>query len=412
MRLLRFVLLALVTLSSSAHAQSPMLAKGQAVDWWFVFKFNAKSFPNCSGNAQRACLFGGSVQQYKAFSQQFVYASSKFPKLQQGSGCAGGSVSDPIGATFDEVFNGSLNYVLWNDQFYGDPAIKAPGCSSGPKGQCQSPWGHSKGMLAWNKVGDGLLMQVSTPSWPASGSKDHPRKQTSGNTLGCVHTNNNVLVSQHFFSLRLNKADVAKVLKALKHASVATGHSAQIFSNGGPAEIQALANDLGLRSDDATVTKDELSSGVILIAKSSKLNVPPWQMVSAVLGGVPLRTATWWAKPYIPTTTPSTKIGCWDKSLGKPGTVEVATSGHWNGTNFGLKGGPTSDFNHAKFGVATSGDPYAIFGDLNQQGSVSTRCDASQNGRGGMFFVVNNKDLNASIADLLQGDTASTKAPK
>jgi hypothetical protein len=37
------------------------------------------------------------------------------------------------------------------------------------------------------------------------------------NTLGCV-TDNNVLVSQHFFALRLNKTDVVSVLKALANA--------------------------------------------------------------------------------------------------------------------------------------------------------------------------------------------------
>jgi hypothetical protein len=55
-------------------------------------------------------------------------------------------------------------------------------------------------MLAWNADGDGLIMQVTTPSWPAAGSKSSPRK-TDGNTLGCVK-DNNVLVSQHFFALR------------------------------------------------------------------------------------------------------------------------------------------------------------------------------------------------------------------
>src|SRR5947199_2640123 len=38
-------------------------------------------------------------------------------------------------------------------------------------GSCSSPWGHSKGVLAWNDAGEGFVMQVSTPSWPASGSE-------------------------------------------------------------------------------------------------------------------------------------------------------------------------------------------------------------------------------------------------
>ena len=61
---------------------------------------------------------------------------------------------------------------------------------------------------------------MSTPSWPASGSSAHPRP-TDGNTLGCV-ADNDVLVSQHFFALALNRDDVIAVLKALANASVVT----------------------------------------------------------------------------------------------------------------------------------------------------------------------------------------------
>ncbi len=134
--------------------------------------------------------------------------------------------------------------------------------------------------------------------------------------------------------------------------------------------MQKLVNALGVKSSSKTVTKDTLSSGVVLISKPSDLNVPPWQMVSALLGGASLRAATWWAQPEIPTTTVSTSIGCWDASLPKPGAVEIATTGNWNGKTFGLKGGQGADFNHAKIGVATSGASYAIFGDMNQQGTL------------------------------------------
>jgi hypothetical protein len=122
--------------------------------------------------------------------------------------------------------------VLWNDQFYGNPL------------QTQSaPWGHSKGMLAWNDDGDGMVLQASTPSWPASGSSTEPRK-TDGNTLGFV-ADNDVLVSQ-FFALKLNKADVLIVLKALANASAVTDPTKlQIVNNGGPADIQALVDGLG-----------------------------------------------------------------------------------------------------------------------------------------------------------------------
>src|SRR5882724_12039891 len=102
----------------SQNVPVPLLKKSHAVDWWFVFKLNSGTFPNCANTATRACLFGGTVQKYKpSFGQQFVYASSENGSLQMGSGCAGDTVEDPIGATFEQVYNGSFYYVLWNDQF-------------------------------------------------------------------------------------------------------------------------------------------------------------------------------------------------------------------------------------------------------------------------------------------------------
>ncbi len=127
-----------------------------------------------------------------------------------------------------------------------------------------------------------------------------------------------------------------------------------------------------------------------------------------------VRAATWWAKPQIYSTTASTKIGCWDESLAKPGAVEIATTGQWKGQTFGLKGGLGGNFNHVKIGVSTSGDAnYAIFGDMNQQGAslAGQNCGSSQNGRGGMFFAVNDPDLFASVTALIQGDSAPAAPP-
>ena len=151
--------------AQSSNALVPMLKSGQPVDWWFVFKFNTASLPSCRASAPRACIFGGQVQPYK-FSQQFAYASSADPTLKQGSGCVGDTQTDPVGATFEQVYAGNAFYVLWNDEFYGD-LVETKG----------APWGHSKGMLAWNQDGSGFVMQVSTPSWPVlSGSAVLPRK--------------------------------------------------------------------------------------------------------------------------------------------------------------------------------------------------------------------------------------------
>jgi hypothetical protein len=174
----------------------PLLAAGHPVDWWFVFKFNSASFPGCAQGATRACLFGGHVQSsWRSFGQQFAMASSETKSLQAGGGCVGDTNADPVGATFGEIYNGSFNYVVWNDQFYQDPQLHACGNSN----SCSAPWGHSKGMLAWNEAGDGIVMQVTTPDWPGAASKQNPRLE-EGNTLGCTAKDNDVLVSQHFFA--------------------------------------------------------------------------------------------------------------------------------------------------------------------------------------------------------------------
>jgi hypothetical protein len=397
------------------YAQSqpaPLLQKGaSSVDWWFAFKFNTKFFPGCVANAKRACIFGGSVQDYpKGFGLQSISASSVDPTLHNDNGCLGDSTNDPIGATFDEIYNGTYSYVVWNDQFYDDPDL--PACKG--KTFCDAPWGHSKGVLAWNDQGDGLVMQVSTPNWPGSGSASFPRH--NGNTLGCLTDNtgkpqNDVWVSQHFFALRLNKSDVIAVLGALQRASVVTkadaglGSQSQIIRNGGPDDIQKLVSELGQLSDDTSVLNSTLSSGVQIIAKPPNLQVPPWQMVSAVLGGVPLTVATWLTGPHQIGDTKGGRPGCWDQTLGAPGAVTNADTGTWLKKVFGLTGGASSDRNHAKIGVSTPAK-YAIFGDLNQEGTLSAPCNVSQNTRGGIFFVVENEALSASLGKLMDVDEA------
>ena len=385
----------------------PMAAKDQPVLWWFVFKLNAKSFPAC-GSGTRSCPFGGTVQttaSYSKFGQQYVFATSDHDNLQDGtSGCLGDSTSDPVGASFDEIYNGNFFYVIWNDQPYSDPSISA--CTS--NGNCGSPWGHSKGIVAWNPDGEGFVMQVSTPSWPEAGSPKFPRRN-DGNSLGCVK-DNNVTFSQHFFALRLSRDDLALVLQGLANASVVTDPGdKQVVNNGGPADIQALVESLGKKSDSDSLVEGTLSSGVHYISKPSKMNVPPWQLVSSQLNGVSLLTATFWANPKIPPTSDSTVPECWDETLGTPGPVQIATSGTWKSTSFDLTGAPGG--NHAKIGVSTSGDkPYAIFGDENQQGTLSGNCKSSQNGRGGTFYVLTDTQLSTDIRSLISGSAAPAES--
>ncbi len=346
------------------------------------------------------------MQNYKAFGQQFVFASSESGTLQQGPGCVGDATTDPLGASFDQVYNGAYNYLIWNDQFYDDPKIN--GCDQGMRvalGAFQGDAGVGRHRRGVRPTGLDAFM--------AGRRKPEAPRKTDGNTLGCV-TDNDVEVSQHFFALKLTEADLVKVLNALQNASVVTDpKNLQIVKNGGPADVQKLVKSLGVKSKAKTAVQQELSTGVELISKPSALNVPPWQMVSSFLGGVALRAATWWAEPEIYSTTAGTTIGCWSNTLGKPGPVEIATTGRWAGQVIGLTGGDGPDFNHAKVGVSTSGaQHYVIFGDMNQQGTLSgPNCDSSQNGRGGLFYVLDNKALSDSVTSLISGDSAPTSPP-
>jgi hypothetical protein len=393
--------------AAPSHSPAPApMADGKAQDWVLVFKFNAKTVPTPEPAATRPCPFGAAKPHPGVIGLAYAFASDAKPQLRAGAGLAGTGTSDPLGATFSQVWNGNYHYVVWNDQFYRFPQIKAPGCSGDG---CNMPWGHSKGVLAWNDAGQGIILQVSTPAWPGAASKSHPRAG-EGNTLGCIAADDNVIVSQHFFALKLNEPDVEHVLDALANASVATDvANPQLVNNGGPPAIMAKVAALGRRSPSTSVIDLTLSSGVRMISKPSQLTVPPWQLVSARLGGVPLRVASWWASPPIPSTTATTPVGCWASGLGKPGAVEIATSGTWSHKPIGFRA-VKPDGNHAKIGISTGGaHPYSIFGDMNQQGALSgdsDACRSSQNFRGGLFFVVENQSLHDSVKDLLEGCTA------
>jgi hypothetical protein len=411
----RFIAAALFTLILFSNAglafgqessPTPLAGKEQPVNWWFVFKFNTKSFPGCPRDAERVCRFGGEAQEYpKGFGQQYAFSSDMHPALQTGGGCLGDTTIDPVGATFDAIYKRKYYYVIWNDQFYNDPELAA--CRH--KSFCDSPWAHSKGMLAWDEDGNGVVMQVSTPNWPGSGSKEFPRG--NGNTLGCL-TNvdgkpqDNVLVSQHFFATKLNKDDVIHVLDALQIASVVTqphadvGSPSAIVRNGGPSEIQQRVNKLGKLSEAMQLLDVTLSNGVELIAKPPLLHVPAWQMVSAVLGKANLTVATWLTGGHQILDTKPGKPECWDASLGPAGSVSNAEEGHWKNVRFGLRGAVSPDRNHAKIGVSTTGD-YAIFGDLNQEGALSEPCDVPQNTRGGLFYIVRNDGLAEGLRSLM-----------
>lgn len=414
--------------NSPLPAPSPMAGQNQPVDWMLAFKFNAASFPGCTDDGVTPAvgstgIFGGLVEEYKSgHSQQYVYATSKSPTLVKGQDCLGATFGDPLGATFAQIYkNPGYNYVLWNDQFYGEPIASL-----------ESPWGHSKGMAAWNDAGEGFVLQVSTPSWPGSGSQADPRE--TGNTLGAIGDDDDIEVSQHFFALKINKDDLVAVLKGLINASVATDTSQPpIVHNGGPADVMALVNTLGIPASERTAetpkppilpspptcTLTTLSSGVQLLSKPSGLHLPPWQLVSGKLGGLSLRVASWWASPEIYSTDKGVNIEGWPSNLSQPGAVVIATTGNWDGKSIGLTGGLGTNFNHAKIGISTDpAKPVCIFGDINQQGALRSnyahpgqKMDSSQNGRGGTFYVLQNQGLFDSLTQLLKGNTAGTTAP-
>jgi len=137
-------------------------------------------------------------------------------------------------------------------------------------------------------------------------------------------------------------------------------------------------------------------------------------MVSAQLGSLPIRVATWWEDPMIYSTLSTTPIKCWNTTLGQPGPVQIATSGTWQGKSIGLTGGEGKEFNHAKIGVSQlATQPLCIFGDMNQQGTLNgdgqgpdASCDSSQNGRGGTFYALANPALLQSLTGLLNGNSA------
>lgn len=413
-------------------APTPLAGPGQPVDWMFAYKFNDGSFPGWDNGEVPPYgtpgIFGGYTDDYpEGLSQQYVFATSASPALVKGKGPIGATFTDPLGATFAQVYNTpGYYYILWNDQFYGNPIETK-----------SSPFGHSKGMAAWNDDGEGFVLQVSTPSWPASGCHTFSRNsqktindvknkvkvkgkpvELDYNTLGCID-DDDVEVAQHFFCLKITKGDLVNVLQGLINASVVTDPTQPaLCNNGGPADVQALVKQMGKLSKSKALFTATLSSGVQLISKPSSLPVPPWQMISAQLNGLSLRVVSWWASPPIYSSTAGEIPGCWATGLGTPGDVDIALTGSWAGVTVDLIGDNGRNSNHAKIGISKDvSKTICIFGDENQQGAFSKdadsptqTCSSSQNGRGGTFYVLNNAGLFKSLTQLFAGRTAGTSA--
>jgi len=120
---------------TGTSSPTPMLSAGTPATWLFVFKLNAAIFPS-DASAPRDCAFGGAPQPYPAFGQRFVWASDASAPLQDGTGLAGTSANDPLGATFGQIYNGGFHFVVWNDQpvpSRNKKAADAPGYPTGPQ---------------------------------------------------------------------------------------------------------------------------------------------------------------------------------------------------------------------------------------------------------------------------------------
>ncbi len=64
---------------------------------------------------------------------------------------------------------------------------------------------------------------------------------------------------------------------------------------------------------------------------------------------------------------------------------------------------------HRRIGVSTSGiRPYAIFGDMNQEGAFSGAGAAEQNGRGRVFFIIENKTPHDNVQSLISNAPPSS----
>ena len=125
-----------------------------------------------------------------------------------------------------------------------------------------------------------------------------------------------------------------------------------------------------------------------MISKPSGLDVPPWQMVSALRATLRSEPRRGGPSHGFRRQQATTAIKCWDEDIlktKKPGPVAIAKTGSWDELEINLR----APLNHAKIGTAIADDKkYAMFGDINQQGAPRRRVQQDQNGRGGLFFVV------------------------
>ena len=196
-------------------------------------------------------------------------------------------------------------------------------------------------------------MQVTTPIGPEPEARS-TRDPKNGNTLGC-RKGQYVLVSQHFFALKLKQGRRGQSLTALQNASVVTDtHNPQIVKNGGPTDITVLVARLGVKS---TGTAFHPRHSFDWRAVDFKAFRAPCATVANGVFGARWRltkSCNLVGEPQIPSTTSSTTIDCWTRRS-HPWRSRNCNLRAVSGQDIWLKGLADADGNHAKIGVSTSG---------------------------------------------------------
>ena len=154
----------------SDAVKTPLLKKGKAVDWWFVFKLNSaeqKGNPKPKGMTGifdhpdwRRPTYDNDTRK---FSQHFLFASSDDATLQHGKGILGTSLYDPVGDAWSP---------LTTD---GQPTPRT-GHALAWTGTDLLVWGGTTGARNGRSglVGDGAAWNARSRKWTALPSKGAP----------------------------------------------------------------------------------------------------------------------------------------------------------------------------------------------------------------------------------------------
>ncbi|SEG45667.1 Deoxyribonuclease II [Algoriphagus boritolerans DSM 17298 = JCM 18970] len=138
---------------------------GQAVDWWFIYKF-----PINIGPEKNSTGF------------EFLYSDSRPENGLQLSPVSLEHSESALGMTLDQIFpeKSTCGYILWNDEIPPSP--------KNPKPKNKGSKGHSKGILAFSKESNSRFYLLhSTPRFPLEGAKTLPDYERKfGQTYLCV----------------------------------------------------------------------------------------------------------------------------------------------------------------------------------------------------------------------------------